>query len=508
MNYDGKIPQQAQPGVRSPGDLQQQKDHGQTVGIQQAPPPEFFYSEAAAAAAAAAGMGSPTLGPHQMRYEDYNFMAYSTQGGQIPGNMTESMMQSLTHSYGEGVNGFAPMGLEGDPSLPPPHMGHPSLQMSYGGYPQMLAMQAPPQRPPPHLMGMPPMIPGMPGMLSQMGGPPQPGAALGAAHGSRAIYLGNVHPDVPTSDICALTSAYGPLESVSRLHDKNSAFVNYVSSQAAIAFFNDFSGPGREPIMHNQKLRIGWAKSTELRDDLAAAIHRGATRNLYVRLSSDVNDEVLRSQFHGFGEIESVKVYPEKSYAFVNFLSISSALKAKNAMNGVELNGGPITINFAKDVGNKSLRRTNHPLLGPQFHSVRMHDRKPNFDPQAPTASLWIGDIDMGIEESQLRQKFQPYGEILSLSYLPTRQCAFINFSEVSDAQSAREALQGTTLGNTKLRINYAKPPKSNPAHHHHHQQQQQQQQSPQQAPNPQSPVVEGQPSTMSPSAVAPIAES
>ncbi|KAG6832415.1 hypothetical protein H0H87_001575 [Tephrocybe sp. NHM501043] len=58
---------------------------------------------------------------------------------------------------------------------------------------------------------------------------------------------------------------------------------------------------------------------------------------------------------------------------------------------------------------------------------------------QAPTRSLWIGNLDSAVTSEQLIRHFAPYGAIESLRLLPEKECGFVNFVDQADAIRAKE---------------------------------------------------------------------
>merc|ERR1719440_2723102 len=88
-------------------------------------------------------------------------------------------------------------------------------------------------------------------------------------------------------------------------------------------------------VLHGKPLPLQWAKTKSLTRDLLHAIRNGATRNLYVaNVPEHLTDASLSSTFSAYGELESVRLVPKKHAAFVNIVTISSAMKAKDSMHG------------------------------------------------------------------------------------------------------------------------------------------------------------------------------
>ena len=177
--------------------------------------------------------------------------------------------------------------------------------------------------------------PGPPGFIDESGrtqnaGFSSPGA-MGPASaaalsqmGNRTVYLGNIHSETTTEEICNHIRG-GILQSIRFIKEKHIAFVTFVDPNAALAFFHLASYSG--VMIHNRRLKIGWGKhSGPLSPAIAMAVQSGGSRNVYVGNIDDpdaLNEEKLRRDFGDFGEVEQV-----------------NALKEKNCVSTVKLIGG------------------------------------------------------------------------------------------------------------------------------------------------------------------------
>ncbi|KAE8217666.1 hypothetical protein CF319_g8296 [Tilletia indica] len=151
--------------------------------------------------------------------------------------------------------------------------------------------------------------------------------------GNRTIYLGNIHPDTTTEEICNHIRG-GVLQNVRYIAERHISFVTFVDPNAALAFFHLSSYQGI--MIHNRRLKIGWGKhSGPLSPAIAMAVQAGGSRNVYIGNIDDpqlFNVEKLRRDFGDFGEVELVNTLEEKNCAFVNFCNIQNAIKAMEAM--------------------------------------------------------------------------------------------------------------------------------------------------------------------------------
>ncbi|KAI8969267.1 hypothetical protein BDF20DRAFT_153933 [Mycotypha africana] len=153
---------------------------------------------------------------------------------------------------------------------------------------------------------------------------------------NRTIYLGNLHPDTTAEDICNSVRG-GILSQLRFMPEKHIAFVTFLDSNAALSFMHQVNQ--HAIIIKNRRLKVGWGKPSALPSDVFRAVQQGATRNVYIGnidfaniLDENSFEERLRDDFSQFGDIELINTLKEKNCAFVNFMSISSAM---NAIEGI-----------------------------------------------------------------------------------------------------------------------------------------------------------------------------
>jgi len=150
---------------------------------------------------------------------------------------------------------------------------------------------------------------------------------------NRTVYLGNIHPETTTEDLCNAIRG-GVLQSVRYMQDKHIAFITFIDPTAAFTFFQVATYQGL--TLNNRRLKVGWGKTSgPLTPALALAVHSGATRNVYIGGIEDFDsfgEDRLKRDFGEYGEIELVNYLKEKNCAFVNFTNISNAIKAIEAI--------------------------------------------------------------------------------------------------------------------------------------------------------------------------------
>ncbi|GAA5972200.1 hypothetical protein JCM11641_002355 [Rhodosporidiobolus odoratus] len=150
-----------------------------------------------------------------------------------------------------------------------------------------------------------------------------------AQPGNRTIYLGNIHPEVTTEEICNIIRG-GILQQIRYIPDKHICFVTFVDPHCALAFYQTASFQGI--ALHNRRLKVGWGKqSGPTSPGIAMVVQAGGSRNVYVGNIEDFEaytEEKLRKDFGEYGEIELVNSLKEKQCCFINFTNITNAIKA------------------------------------------------------------------------------------------------------------------------------------------------------------------------------------
>ncbi|KAJ3150146.1 hypothetical protein HDU89_003234 [Geranomyces variabilis] len=169
-----------------------------------------------------------------------------------------------------------------------------------------------------------------------------------AASGNRTVYLGSIHSEVTTKDLCDVIRG-GILQNIKYMPDKNIAFVTFVDPASALSFYNRGSYEGIS--LKGKRLKFGWGKPSPLPASIAQAVQANASRNVYIgALDDSVTEDTLRRDFSEFGDIELVNIIADKNIGFVNFADLNSAVKAVETLKADESRGyRQYRIAFGKD---------------------------------------------------------------------------------------------------------------------------------------------------------------
>lgn len=172
---------------------------------------------------------------------------------------------------------------------------------------------------------------------------------------TRSIFIGNIPTSATSTDLCKIANTNGgPLEQLKMYRNKHTAFLNFVNETDAFSLYAQYQ---QTPYsIHGQQLTIGWAKSSPIPADVKREIDAGATRSLFIGgVCGDgwsIDENMLRSIFSAYGDVESVLVLHKKKIAFVNLTSIKSAITAVKSSreHPISIGGRILSLNFAKEV--------------------------------------------------------------------------------------------------------------------------------------------------------------
>lgn len=82
-------------------------------------------------------------------------------------------------------------------------------------------------------------------------------------------------------------------------------------------------------------------------------------------------------------------------------------------------------------------------------------------DSETPSNNLWVGNLAVDITDSDLMDLFAQYGALDSVTSYSSRSYAFVFFKRMEDAKAAKDALQGTNFRGNPLKIEFARPVRS-----------------------------------------------
>jgi RNA recognition motif-containing protein len=265
---------------------------------------------------------------------------------------------------------------------------------------------------------------------------------------SRSVHLGNLPLMATEADIFAVASPFGPMDSVRLMPGRGFAFVNFVQESSATAFMAQASA-GYPILVCGMPVRVGWAKPQSERGmggggmlDYGGGMQGGyggqmgmrsappqqPSRSVYLGNIPETASEMdLQAMANMYGELESVRVMPDKHCAFVNFVQESSAtafMAQASAGYPILVLGMPVRVGWAKPQGE------SRGGGGGQYGGGMA--RGP--PPQSPSRAVYIGNVPDTATDADIIPLASTYGQLESVRVMPEKHCAFVNFMQESSA--------------------------------------------------------------------------
>jgi len=76
-------------------------------------------------------------------------------------------------------------------------------------------------------------------------------------------------------------------------------------------------------------------------------------------------------------------------------------------------------------------------------------------------SKLYVGNLSYSVTNEQLEELFSNHGEVRQVNVVEGRGFGFVEMSNPSDAQKAKEALDGSDFKGRTLKVDEARPPRT-----------------------------------------------
>eukprot|EP01137_Pigoraptor_chileana_P027704 Opistho-2@10600 len=255
-----------------------------------------------------------------------------------------------------------------------------------------------------------------------------------------SLYVGDLHADVNEALLFEIFNAVGPVASIRVCRDAimrrslGYAYVNFhnpVDAERALDTMNYAPIKGRP-------CRIMWSQ----RDP---SVRKSGVGNIFIKsLDKTIDNKALYDTFSAFGNILSCKVVQDengsKGYGFVHYETQEAADQAIAKVNGMLLNGMQV-------------------FVGPFI------PRKERASAQGEAASrftnVYVKNLAPEIDESKLREKFEAFGPITSLTIMrdaenKSKGFGFVCFDGHESASKAVEGLNGVEIDGKPIFVSRA----------------------------------------------------
>ncbi len=75
-------------------------------------------------------------------------------------------------------------------------------------------------------------------------------------------------------------------------------------------------------------------------------------------------------------------------------------------------------------------------------------------------SKLYVGNLSYAVSSQQLEELFANYGEVKQVNIIEGKGFGFVEMGSSSDAEKAKEALDGSDFKGRTMKVDYARPPK------------------------------------------------
>ena len=75
--------------------------------------------------------------------------------------------------------------------------------------------------------------------------------------------------------------------------------------------------------------------------------------------------------------------------------------------------------------------------------------------------NLYVGNLSHSVTSDELEELFADYGDVEKVNIIEGKDFGFVEMSSRSEADRARQALNGSELRERTLRVDEARPPRS-----------------------------------------------
>jgi RNA recognition motif-containing protein len=232
-------------------------------------------------------------------------------------------------------------------------------------------------------------------------------------------------------------------------------FVEFLS-RAAAEYALSFNGQMMPSV--EQAFKLNWASSSsgDKRGD------DGSDHTIFVGdLAADVTDAMLEEIFKAsYPSVKGANVVTDratgrsKGYGFVRFGDATEQARAMTEMNGAQLSTRHMRIGPAANKKNMSTQQTYSSNAGYQSSQGNEASNDPN------NTTIFVGGLDSNIDENYLKQVFTPYGEVNHVKIPVGKRCGFVQFTSRSCAEGAINALNGTLIGSSNVRLSWGRSTK------------------------------------------------
>ncbi|XP_042895785.1 nucleolysin TIAR isoform X3 [Parasteatoda tepidariorum] len=193
------------------------------------------------------------------------------------------------------------------------------------------------------------------------------------------IFVGDLSPEIETAQLREAFAVFGEISDCRVVRDpqtlksKGYGFVSFVKKADAENAINVMNGQW----LGSRAIRTNWATrkppaNRSQSDSIAKLLtfdevyNQSSPTNCTVYcggIAQGLTDELMQKTFSAFGQIQEVRVFKDKGYAFIRFGTKESATHAIVSTHNTEINGQTVKCSWGKEAGdpnNQQQQQDNH----------------------------------------------------------------------------------------------------------------------------------------------------
>lgn len=209
---------------------------------------------------------------------------------------------------------------------------------------------------------------------------------------SPRIWLGNIAPTATAANLQSVLGRFGHLVDAAvfpaRIGPLGYAFVKFERIEDAVNAYNTLNNAVVPALSGTKQVKMRYKPVSEgapARDTALDALQASIpSRHIWLgNVTQKPSEDILIKIFSRFGAIESARVFSAKSYAFVNFYDVASAIEAITKLDGVSvpvLTGlKPLVIRYQHDLSSVPASTLNSKMMEMLSRSRAVPDSQQNF---------------------------------------------------------------------------------------------------------------------------------
>lgn len=181
-------------------------------------------------------------------------------------------------------------------------------------------------------------------------------------------------------------------------------------------------------------------------------------KNLFVgHLSYNVDEEWMTREFEGYGTLTRVvhivdrESQRPKGFGYVEFENAEDGVRAQEAMNGKEIDGRAINVDFSRPKTEQQ----------PRQDRAKQYGDKPL---SPPSATIFVANLAFSATSDNVGEEFGKHADVVGVR-LPTdretgepKGFGYVEFVSIEEAQKAFAGMEGQSIMGRVPRLDYSSP--------------------------------------------------